>query len=328
MYVLFLILLNLFSFMCEAREYDCVILGAGPAGLSAALYAAQAHISTAVIAENYGQLTGSHRVENFPGVEGKSGFEIIETLRHQVTSSGAVDFINDTIISVDFPRVDASLFKIMTSSYGVISAKTVIIATGSSSKKLGVPGEEQWWGYGVSCCAVCDGFFYKNKDVVVVGGGNSAVEQALQLVGYARSVTIIVRASDMRATPHEKIKLFEHKEKIKVLYDTVITEIFGDAQHGVTGVQLFNRIDDTSRHMPIDGVFLAIGHVPNTSLFSEWITLDPTGHIALATRSQATNIPGVFAAGDVADPDFKQAAKAAGDGVQAALEAIDFVRFG
>lgn len=318
---------NIFFSVCYAVTYDCLILGAGSAGLSAALYAAQAHVSVAVVAYDRGQLLGSHRVENFPGVIGKSGEEILQTIYDQIQASGTVTFVEDHVVAVDVSRAHSSLIKIMTSSNGVLEAKALIIATGSSPKKLGIPGEDRLWGYGVSSCAVCDGFLYKDKDVIVIGGGNSAVEEALQLLGYARSITIIVRSSGMRATPHEKIKLCEHSEKIKVIYDTVVTEIFGDEQHGVIGVQLFNRLDNKAFYMPIDGVFLAIGNVPNTQLFQEWIELDATGHILLNQRSQATNVPGVFAAGDVADPYFKQAAKAVGDGVQAALEAIDFIRF-
>lgn len=322
-----IVLLSLSMLVSNGQSYDCVIIGSGPAGLAAALYTVQANISTAVIAQDFGQLTGSHRVENFPGVAGKSGTEIIETIWDQIQGSGTIDFFDDTVIAIDFSYRPDQCFKIMTAQNGVIEAKTVIIATGSSPKRLGVPGEDQLWGFGVSSCAVCDGFLYKNKEVIVVGGGNSAIEQALQLIGYAKKVTIVVRKSEMRATPHEKKKLYEHSEKIKVIYDTVVTEILGDISTGVTGIQVVNKVDGSVSMVPTDGIFLAIGHNPNTALFKEWLPLDETGHIVLTTRSQMTNIPGIFVAGDVAEAHFKQAPKAIGDGVQAALEAIDFVRF-
>lgn len=308
-----------------AEHYNVVVIGGGPAGSAAAIYTGRANLSTLLITGDtpYGQLAGSHEVENWPGILKKSGTEIMEDLHAQVGSFG-VQFLYDAVTNVDFSKRP---FTLSTREQGAFETDAVVIATGSSPKKLGVPGEDAFWGNGVSSCAVCDCFLFRDKDVVVVGGGDSAVEEAIQLVGYARSVTIVVRSATMRAAVHGQEKLRNYGDKIKIIYNSAITEIVGDAQQGVTGVVLFDA--QTQRHvtMPIDGVFLAIGHIPNTELFKKWLTFDATGHILLADHSQATIIPGVFAAGDVADNRFKQAGKAAGDGIQAGMEAVDFVRF-
>ena len=305
--------------------YDVVVIGSGPAGCSAGLYAARANLSTLVITGDspYGQLSGSHEVENWPGIPKKCGIEIMEQLHEQVRSFG-VSFLYDTVMSIDSTRRP---FIITTADQSVFEAHAIVIATGSSPKMLHVPGEDLYWGKGVSACAVCDCFLYKNKDVVIVGGGDSAVEEALQLVGYARSITILVRSHAMRAVLNGQKKLQEHADKIDIRYNSSIAEILGDVERGVTGVMVCDSASSQSYVLPIDGVFLAIGHKPNVDLFKDWIALDTTGHVALANRSQMTNIPGIFVAGDVADNRFKQAAKAAGDGVQAGMEAVEFVRF-
>ena len=312
-------------FICQAHRYDIVVIGSGPAGCAAALYGARANMSTLVIAGDAvgGQLIGSHEVENWPGIIKKPGAEIMEDLYAQVQSFGA-EFLHDAVVEIDFSQRP---FLLTTRENGIIEARSIIIATGSTPKRLHVPGEELYWGNGVSSCAVCDCFLFKNKHVVVVGGGDSAVEEALQLVGYAQSVTLLVRGHEMRAAPYGQEKLKEHSDKIFVKYNSSITEIVGTDELGVTGVMLRDAITGQESLFATEGVFLAIGHTPTTQLFRHVINLDETGHVALNGRSQATHIPGVFVAGDVADNRFKQAAKAAGDGVQAALEAIDFLRF-
>lgn len=318
-------LASLFFSICQAQIYDMVVIGSGPAGCAAALYGARANESTLVITGDTagGQLIRSHEVENWPGIIKKSGAEIMDDLHAQTQSFGA-QFLYDVVVEVDFLQQP---FLLYTRDNGTVSARTVIIATGSTPKHLNVPGEELYWGSGVSSCAVCDCCLFKNKEVVVVGGGDTAIEEALQLVGYASHVTILVRGSEMRAAPHSKEKLKEHAYKISVLYNSSITEILGNAEQGVTAIMLRDNQTDQETLFATDGVFLAIGHIPNTQIFQKYIHLDQTGHIAPIGSSQATNIPGVFVAGDVADNRFKQAAKAAGDGIQAALEAIDFLRF-
>jgi thioredoxin reductase (NADPH) len=323
-----LFLLSLFcSYYAQADDqlYDMVVVGSGPAGCAAALYGARASMSTLVITGDTigGQLIGSHEVENWPGIIKKSGAEIMEDLHAQVQSFGAA-FLYDAVVDID---VSQQPFLLTTRENGIIHARSVILATGSTPKLLNVPGEDLYWGNGVSSCAVCDCFLFKNKEVIVVGGGDSAIEEALQLAGYATHVTLVVRGPALRAAPHGQEKLKEYSDKISMRYNSVITEIVGDDEQGVTGVMMRDVITGQESFFATDGVFLAIGHTPNTQFFGQVITLDATGHVSLAGRSQATNIPGVFVAGDVADNRFKQAAKAAGDGVQAALEAIDFLRF-
>lgn len=309
----------------SAHVYDIVIIGGGPAGWSAAMEAARARVSVLVVAGNNdgGQLTASHMVENIPAVKAKPGFEIMNDLRDQALSCGA-QLLTDTVVGVDF---DARPFRITTSGNDMVQARSVIIATGSTPKKLGVPGEERFWGYGVSSCAVCDCFLYSNRSVVVVGGGDSAIEEALQLVEYASNITILVRSQVMRASNWMQEKLKKHVHKITILYDVTVQEICGTNEQGVIGVRIREGADNKESVVSTDGVFLAIGHVPNSSLFTKWLSVDEKGYLILHSRSQATVLPGVFVAGDVADPHFKKAYIAMSSGGQAALEAVHFVRY-
>ncbi|MBY0109571.1 MAG: FAD-dependent oxidoreductase [Candidatus Babeliaceae bacterium] len=297
------------------------IIGSGPAGLSAALYTSRAHLHTVVFQgpQAGGQLMSTSEVENWPGIGKKQGPEIMKAVSEQAQHFGAV-LLNDTIKKVNF---SVWPYELTTSEDTLVYALAVIISTGASPERLkDVPGEEKYWGKGVTGCAICDAAFYKDKDVVVVGGGDSAAEQALQLTAYARHITILVRGEKMRASAamQDRLKRFDY---IKIIYNTAITEIEGDGEH-VTGIQL--KTDKGTQHMPIDGVFLAIGHKPNTALFKDQIAFTPGGYIAHQCRTQETSQAGVFAAGDASDERYRQAAVASGDGVKAALDAERFLQ--
>jgi thioredoxin reductase (NADPH) len=315
----------IFTTQCDNNLYDVIVIGAGPAGWSAAMEAARARVSVLVISGpiDGGQLSASHCVENIPAIKAQSGFAIMQDLREQALSAGA-NVLTDTVTAVDF---SAKPLVIQPSQNGAFKAKAVIIATGSTSKKLDVQGEERFWGYGVSTCAVCDCFLYRDKQVVVVGGGDSAVDEALQLVEYASKITILVRNEAMRASNWMQEKLTKYADKITILYQVQVEEICGTDDLGVTGVQLKDIGTGIGSFLPVDGVFLAIGHEPNSHLFADWLPLDKYGYITLSTRSQATVIPGVFVAGDIADPIFKKAYIAMSTGGQAALEAVHFIRY-
>lgn len=297
------------------------IIGSGPAGLSAALYTSRAHLHTVVFQGQQagGQLMSTSEVENWPGMGKKHGPDIMKAVSEQAQHFGAV-LLHDTIKKVDF---SVWPFELTTADDTVVNALSVIICTGAAPERLkDVPGEAEYWGKGVTGCAICDAAFYKDKDVVVVGGGDSAAEQALQLTAYARHITILVRGDKMRASAamQDRLKKFDY---IKIRYNTSITQIEGDGQR-VTGVKLKNA--QGAEHMPIDGVFLAIGHKPSTALFKEQIACTTSGYISHACRTQETSVQGVFAAGDVSDERYRQAAVASGDGVKAALDAERFLQ--
>ncbi len=297
------------------------IIGSGPAGLSAASYTARAHLHTVVFQgpQAGGQLMSTSEVENWPGIGKKHGPEIMKSVSDQAQHFGAV-LLNETIKKVNF---SVWPYELTLSDDTITHALSVIISTGASPERLkDVPGEEKHWGKGVTGCAICDAAFYKDKDVVVVGGGDSAAEQALQLTAYARHITILVRGDKMRASAamQDRLKKFDY---IKIRYNSSITEIEGDGQH-VTGIQL--KTAQGNEHMPIDGVFLAIGHKPNTALFKDQVAFTPAGYIMHTCRTQETSQEGVFAAGDVSDERYRQAAVASGDGVKAALDAERFLQ--
>ncbi len=300
---------------------DVAIIGSGPAGLSAALYCARLNLYTVTFDGKTpgGQLTKTSEVENWPGLPKMMGTDMIRGLREQAISFG-VRMASDTI-----GRIDLSTwpFLLWTEEGKRVYALSIILATGANPRKLDVPGEDEYWGKGVTTCAICDAPFYKNCDVVVVGGGDSAVTEALQLVGYAKSITLLVRGDHMRATPIMQERLKDHKH-IKVLYNTHITNIVGDGK-SVTGIEVVTN-DKDARMLPIDGVFLAIGHEPNTALVKHAVACDTYGYIVMHDRSQATSVPGVFAAGDVCDNEYRQAGVAAGDGIKAALDVEKFLR--
>ncbi len=324
---------------------DMVVIGGGPAGLAAAIYGSRAKLRTLVFMGDSpgGQLMGSAYVENIPGIEKKPGYQIMDTMTNQAISFGA-NLIYESIVSVDFsrdPENPTKPFTLITSSGQKINALTVIIANGASARKLGVEGEQKYWGAGVSTCAVCDGAFFKDLDVAVVGGGDDAVEKAMQLAPYAKTITVIVRKKHMRAAP-SLIDRLEEYTQVKIIYNQKIVEILGDGQK-VTALLLENTEDETKSQMPMDGLFLAVGHNPNTQIYKEYLNLSKDGYIILKQydrsneidpedlptgnpSAQETNIPGIYAAGDVADAQFRQAACASGDAVKAALSSIGRLR--
>lgn len=294
--------------------YDVIIIGSGPAGLTAAIYTTRANLKTLILAGSKwgGQLMLTTLVENFPGFpEGIQGPELMANMRKQAEYHGA------EIIECDFKDADFTVkpFKVSTAE-ATYETRSVIIATGADTKWLGVPGEEGKIGRGVSSCAPCDAPFFKNKKVIVVGGGDSAMEEAMVMTRFASEVTVIYRGETLRASHimQEKVK---NNPKIKIIYNTVVEEILGEQK--VTGVKLKNNQTGEQSEMPIDGVFVAIGHMPNTSPF-KGILLDEQGFIKIHDHF-LTNIEGVFVAGDVHDAKYKQAITAAGFGCAAALEA-------
>jgi thioredoxin reductase (NADPH) len=300
---------------------NVVILGTGPAGLTAAIYAARAELAPIVLKGDQpgGQVTITDALENYPGFpEGISGFELYQAMEKQAIRFGA-QIISDTAVAVDFKNQP---FKIKTREQP-LEAKTVIIATGSDPRKLNIPGEKEYIGKGVSYCATCDGFFFKGKKVVVVGGGDSAVEEGLFLTRFASSVTIIHRRDRLRAHAHLQNRATTN-EKMNFIWDSVVTEVLGSSQSGVTGVRLKNVKTEEATTLATDGVFVFIGHIPNTQIFKDQLDLDESG-IIITDRRQHTNVPGVFAAGDVQDSNYRQAVTSAGAGCIAAMEAEKFI---
>ena len=295
---------------------NVVILGGGPAGLTAAVYAARANLAPLVIegAEAGGQLMLTTLVENYPGFEeGIMGPALMQTMRRQAERVGAT-FISEDAAAADLEHWP---FVITTTSHERFEARTVIVATGASSKMLGLPGEQRLLGRGVSTCATCDGFFFRNRDVIVAGGGDSAMEEALYLGNLAKSVTVIHRRDSLRASKIMQQRAFAHP-KINFIWDTVIEDILGNGM--VSGVRLQNVRTADRWEQPTDGVFVAIGHTPNTAIFRGQLDLNDQGYIVVRDRSR-TNIDGVFAAGDVHDHTYRQAVTAAGFGCIAAIEA-------
>ncbi len=305
----------------EKREHTrCLIVGSGPAGYTAAIYAGRANLSPVEYCglQMGGQLTQTTMVENFPGYpEGVDGNQMMMDLRSQAERFGA-DIRDGSIAKADF----SARPYVLTTDEGVeIEADTVIIATGASAKYLGLSDEKKYNGQGVSACATCDGFFYRKKVVAVVGGGDTACEEAVYLAGLCSKVYMIVRKPYLRASDVMKRRV-EENEKIEILYEHNAEGLYGEG--GVEGVHLVKRLgqtDESHYDLPIDGFFLAIGHRPNTEVFAQWLDLDETGYIKTIDGTPCTKVPGVYAAGDCADPVYRQAIVAAGSGCKAALEA-------
>lgn len=302
-----------------------LIIGSGPAGLGAAIYGARDNIHTLVIEGPTpgGLLMYTTEVGNWGGEKSIQGPEIIQKLHDHAESLGA-KFLSDSVEKVDFSQWP---FVVNTMNGHQLRALTVIIATGATPKKLKVPGEDTYWGYGVTACAKCDALFFKDKNVVVVGGGDSAVEEALQLINHVNSVTILVRGSSMRAAASSKERI-ANNPKIKIIYNAQIQEIVGTQgdDHHVTGVKLLNNKTNEVSDMPIDGVFLAIGHKPQTDLFTGQLSIDELGFINTVDCTHATTVPGVFAAGECADHRYRQAWSSGGRGTEAALDALAWLR--
>lgn len=304
----------------ETEKVKCLIIGSGPAGYTAAIYAGRANLAP-VLYEGLqpgGQLTTTTEVENFPGYpEGISGPQLMEDLRKQAERFGA-DMRFGIATKADLSQAP---YKITIDDEKVIEVQTVIIATGATAKYLGLEDEKKYAGMGVSACATCDGFFYRKKVVAVVGGGDTACEEATYLAGLAKKVYLIVRKPYLRASDIMQKRVLEN-EKIEVLFEHNAVGLFGD--NGVEGVHLVKRMgepDEERYDIQADGFFLAIGHKPNSDIFKEYIDTDEVGYIITKDGSPCTKVPGVFAAGDVADPHYRQAITAAASGCKAAIEA-------
>ena len=302
------------------EKVRCLIIGSGPAGYTAAIYASRANLSP-VLYEGIqpgGQLTTTTEVENFPGYpEGITGPELMEDLKKQAVRFGT-DVRYGHATATD---LSAAPYKVTIDGEKVIEAETIIISTGATAKYLGLPDEQKYAGMGVSACATCDGFFYRKKTVAVVGGGDTACEEALYLAGLAKHVYLIVRKPFLRASKVMQERVFK-AENITVLFEHNTLGLF--CENGVEGAHLVKRMgesDEEKVDIAIDGFFLAIGHTPNSDIFKPWIETDSVGYIKTIPDTPRTNVPGVFAAGDVADPHYRQAITAAGSGCKAAMEA-------
>ena len=304
---------------------DTIIIGSGPAGYTAAIYAARADLNPVIYTglEPGGQLTTTTEVDNFPGYpQGVDGPTMMNELKEQAERFGTkveIDFIS----KVDFSKNKGGMHKLYTQNGDEIKSKTVIISTGASAKYLGLPSEQRLIGGGVSACAVCDGFFYKNQDVAIVGGGDTAIEEATYLAKICNNVTMLVRKDHFRASKAMQNRLSNY-DNIKVLFNHEVMEVMGE--NVVDGLKIKSNLTDDVSEIKITGLFLAIGHSPNTDIFKGIVDMDDSGYILTDKTSTKTNIPGVFAAGDVQDKDYRQAVTAAGTGCMAALDAERYLQ--
>ena len=304
------------------EKTKCLIVGGGPAGYTAAIYASRANLSPVLIegVQPGGQLTTTTIVENYPGfTDGIDGQELMSAMRAQAERLGA-DLRTGCVSGVD---LSARPFTIEIDGVPAIEAESLIIATGATARYLGLPSEEKYRGMGVSACATCDGFFYRKKTVAVVGGGDTACEEASYLAGLCKKVYMIVRRDVLRASEAMRERVLG-TENIEILWNCNTREVLGD-EYGVTGARL-ERKDGEVFDIAIDGFFLAIGHHPNSELFSKWVNVNPEGYILTEGKSSRTNVEGVFAAGDVQDPVYRQAVNAAASGCRAALDAEKFLK--
>jgi len=306
------------------RTTRCLIIGSGPAGYTAAIYAARALLKPVLIAgiQPGGQLTITTDVENYPGfADVIQGPWLMDQMKAQAEHVGT-EFVSDIVLTADLSKRP---FHITTDSGQDWLAETVIIATGAQAKWLGLESESRFQGFGVSACATCDGFFYRNKEVVVVGGGNTAVEEALFLTSFASKVTLVHRKDELRAEKILQERLLAHP-KIEIAWNSAIDEIVGDTDPmGVTGVRLKNVVTGDLSELKCDGVFIAIGHAPSSELFKGQLETHANGYLTVKPGTTSTAIPGVYAAGDVTDDIYRQAVTAAGMGCMAALEAVRFL---
>ena len=304
---------------------DTIIIGSGPAGYTAAIYAARADLNPVIYTglEPGGQLTTTTEVDNFPGYpKGVDGPTMMNELKEQAERFGTkveIDFIS----KVDFSKNKGGIHKLYTQNGDEIKSKTVIISTGASAKYLGLPSEQRLIGGGVSACAVCDGFFYKNQDVAIVGGGDTAIEEATYLAKICNNVTMLVRKDHFRASKAMQNRLSNY-DNIKVLFNHEVMEVMGE--NVVDGLKIKSNLTNDVSELKITGLFLAIGHSPNTDIFKGIVDMDDSGYILTDKTSTKTNIPGVFAAGDVQDKDYRQAVTAAGTGCMAALDAERYLQ--
>ena len=304
---------------------DTIIIGSGPAGYTAAIYAARADLNPVMYTglEPGGQLTTTTEVDNFPGYpKGVDGPTMMNELKEQAERFGTkveIDFIS----RVDFSKDKGGMHKLYTQNGDEIKSKTVIITTGASAKYLGLPSEQRLIGGGVSACAVCDGFFYKNQDVAIVGGGDTAIEEATYLAKICNNVTMLVRKDHFRASKAMQNRLSNY-DNIKVLFNHEVMEVMGE--NVVDGLKIKSNLTNDVSELKITGLFIAIGHSPNTDIFKGIVDMDDSGYILTDKTSTKTNIPGVFAAGDVQDKDYRQAVTAAGTGCMAALDAERYLQ--
>lgn len=310
--------------MSETKHSNMLIIGSGPAGYTAAIYAARASLSPTIVTgmQAGGQLTITTDVENYPGfADAVQGPELMEAMRQQAENVGT-DIVYDMITEVD---LSATPKRAVGDSGTIYTADTIVIATGAQAKWLGIPSEEKFNGYGVSACATCDGFFYRGKEVLVIGGGNTAVEEALYLSNICSKVTVIHRRDEFRAEKILQDRLFK-AANVEVKWDTVLDEVLGTEDPlGVTGVRLKNAKSGETEELDVHGVFVAIGHTPSTELFKGQLPMDDEGYLIKKPDSTQTDIPGVYAAGDVTDKVYRQAVTAAGMGCMAALEAEKYI---
>lgn len=306
------------------KKIRCLIIGSGPAGYTAAIYAARANLAP-VLYEGIlpgGQLTQTSDIENFPGYpDGISGMQLMDDLRRQAERFGTIIHYG-TVTSVDF---SSEPYSVVIDEETYLTSDTVIIATGASAKYLGLPDEQKYSGSGVSACATCDGFFYKNRIVAVVGGGDTACEEAIYLAALAKKVYIIVRKNYLRASSIMQERVTKN-EKIEILFETETLGLTGEkVVQGVDLVQYRDLPNEQKLHLEIDGFFLAIGHKPNSDIFKQWLETDEVGYIKTIGATPLTAIAGVFVAGDVADSRYRQAVTAAASGCKAAIEAEKYL---
>lgn len=304
------------------ERIKCLIAGSGPAGYTAAIYASRANLSPVIYSglELGGQLTTTTVVENFPGFpEGVDGTLLVDNMRRQAERFGT-QIRTGSVTKCD---LSARPFKVEIDGNLTVEAETLIIATGASAKYLGIPGESEFRGSGVSACATCDGFFYRKQDVAVIGGGDTACEEAVYLSGLCNKVYMIIRRDVMRASKAMQQKVAA-RENIEILWNSLPKEVLGDLK-GVNGIKIEDKLSGVQRVVPVQGVFLAIGHHPNSEVFAPWINTNSEGYILTEPDSPKTNVAGVFAAGDVMDLHYKQAITAAASGCRAAMEAERFL---
>ncbi len=298
-----------------------VIIGSGPAGLSAALYTARAQLKPVVIAGNQlgGQVAITHEIENYPGFKHLSGAELVDNFKEHAEHFGA-EVVFDMVTDVDFTQGSPFTVKTLSETY---LADTVIVTIGADPRKLSIPGEAEYTGTGVSYCGTCDGFFFKGRDIVVVGGGDSALEEALFLTRFANKVEIIHRRDELRAGVALQKRAFNN-EKIDFIWNTEVKEIHADDNGIVNGVTLYNKQTDETYHKPTEGVFIFIGHVPNSNVFGDQIALNDNGYVITDERYR-TSVDGVFAAGEIQDEIWRQVATSVGQGVSAAMSTIHWL---